>query len=144
MHTQVGIYSQLELSSAREVVRDLHRAIQGYRLYDGDHPTLRDVLLQLRKKWELATAGGPLSLRLTETQVLLDEEEVFKSNSRTDVLPNGLYDHGFGPNVVRQRPANESPPGGNATRRCSATISPRIAARAVSSAIDSRVSSQTR
>jgi len=91
---RLGIYSELELQAARELVRELVRAVRGYRLYEGNHPTLAEMLLALRKKWDAATAGGPISLRLTEREVLLDEASVYKAASAGEMIPSVLFDHG--------------------------------------------------
>ena len=49
---------------------------------------------RLRKKWDQATVGGPLSVRLYERKVCLGEETVFSASGNNDVVPGVLYDHG--------------------------------------------------
>ncbi len=91
---RLGIYSELELQAARELIRELVRAVRGYRLYEGNHPTLSEMFLALRKKWDVATAGGPISLRLTDREVLLDEASVYRAASAGEMVPSALFDNG--------------------------------------------------
>ncbi|MEM8883423.1 MAG: hypothetical protein AAGD14_05110 [Planctomycetota bacterium] len=94
MSGNLGIYSELELKAAKDLIRELVRALRGVRLYSEDHPTLEGMVTNLRKRWEAATAAGPLALRLTEGAVLLEDVPVYRGSSLGDVLPGQLYDHG--------------------------------------------------
>jgi len=94
MSERLGIYSERELEAARLVVRELIRVVRSFRLYEGNHPTLDGMQKALRRTWEQATAGGPLSLRLTERKVLLQDEPVHTSTASNDVIPCALYEHG--------------------------------------------------
>jgi hypothetical protein len=102
MTERLGIYSEAEVRAARELVRELIRVVRSFRLYEGNHPTLGEMQLKLRQKWDAATAGGALPLRLTERKVLLDEEALHQSVSPTDVVPCVLYEHGI-VGIVLQR-----------------------------------------
>lgn len=102
MGEELGIYSDLELDAARQLVRQLIRAVRSVRLYDAHHPTLASLHEQLRKRWEQATAGGPLSLRLSRESVLLEGEVVYQSTGAGDVLPTVLYEHGIVGFVLRR------------------------------------------
>ncbi|MHC4547549.1 MAG: HEAT repeat domain-containing protein [Planctomycetota bacterium] len=93
MGEKLGIYSEVEFEAARDLVRGLIRFIRSWRLYEGEHPTLGELQVKLREKWERATAGGPVSLKLTDRRVLLDEEPLYQSRTN-EVLPGGLYEHG--------------------------------------------------
>ncbi|NJN14655.1 MAG: hypothetical protein HC813_03300, partial [Planctomycetes bacterium] len=94
MASRLGIYTELELQGARDLVRELVRTVRGFRLYAGNHPNLAGMFEALRKKWDNATAGGPLSLRLDERDVLLDGESVYRAASVGEMIPSVLYDHG--------------------------------------------------
>ena len=102
MSDKLGIYSELELKAAKDLVRELVRGLRGARLYEEDHPTLEGMVSSLRKRWEAATAAGPLSLRLTEGAVMLEEVVVFRGASRSDVLPCQLYDHGVAGLILKR------------------------------------------
>ena len=55
MSDRLGIYSELELTAAKDLVRELVRALRGVRLYQENHPTLEGMVTNLRKRWEAAT-----------------------------------------------------------------------------------------
>jgi hypothetical protein len=102
-----GVYSQEELRGARELVHALVRAVRGRRLYGDDHPTFNGMVKQLRSKWDHATLGGPLTLRFTDRQALLEEEPVYHVSAEREVVPSLLYDHGvvgfvFNPGVGQE------------------------------------------
>ncbi|MGQ0612178.1 MAG: HEAT repeat domain-containing protein [Planctomycetaceae bacterium] len=88
------IYADLEVEAVRQLLRSLVRAIRSVRLYDREHPTLTGLFNQLALRWDEATRGGSLALRLTENAVFLDEEEVFQAATGRDVVPTLLYEHG--------------------------------------------------
>lgn len=94
MSGKLGIYSEQELQAARDLVRVVVRVVRSYRLYEGDHPTLSELLAQLRKKWDAATAAGPLSLTLTARKVMLEEEVAYQTSGNNEVMPSILYEHG--------------------------------------------------
>jgi len=102
MSDRLGIYSELELKAAKDLVRELVRALRGVRLYQEDHPTLQGMVTNLRKRWEAATAAGPLALRLSEGAVLLEDVVVYRGTSRSDVLPCQLYDHGVAGLILKR------------------------------------------
>ena len=95
MAERLGIYSPEEVRAAQDLVREALRAVRTIRLYEVDHPNLAEVQVNLRKRWDAATMGGPLSLRLTDRRVMLDEETVLEGGSAADVLPTVLYEHGI-------------------------------------------------
>jgi len=94
MSDRLGIYSERELKAARALVRELIRVVRSVRLYEGDHPNLAEMQVQLRKRWDTATAGGPVALRLTDRKVLLQEDEVLTADGGNEVIPTALYEHG--------------------------------------------------
>ena len=94
MGESLGIYSEVEYEAARDLVRDLIRFIRTWRLYEGDHPALGELQVKLRRKWDHATAGGPLPLRLTPNKVLLEDEALFQAAGK-EILPGKLYEHGI-------------------------------------------------
>lgn len=94
MTDRLGIYSEVELEGARQLVRHCIRAVRSARLYQPGHPNLEGLMEQLRKRWEQATQGGPLSLQLTSQAVLLEGEVVYQATAGNDVLPTALYEHG--------------------------------------------------
>ncbi|MHC4452700.1 MAG: HEAT repeat domain-containing protein [Planctomycetota bacterium] len=102
MSDRLGIYSELELTAAKSLVRELVRALRGVRLYQENHPTLEGMVTSLRKRWEAATAAGPLALRLTESAVMLEDVIVYRGSSRSDVLPCQLYDHGVAGFILKR------------------------------------------
>jgi len=95
MSRGIGVYTEHEIQNAKDLVRALVKVIRGFRLYDDDHPTLDRTQGMFRRKWQLATAGGPLQLRLTEDLVLIEDQCIYESTGRNDVLPSVLYDHGI-------------------------------------------------
>ncbi len=94
MGESLGIYSEVEYEAARDLVRDLIRTIRTWRLYEGDHPALGELQIKLRRKWDHATAGGPLPLRLTPHKVLLEDQPLFQATGK-EILPGRLYEHGI-------------------------------------------------
>jgi hypothetical protein len=94
MGESLGIYSEVEYEAARDFVRDLIRSIRTWRLYEGDHPALGELQIKLRRKWDHATAGGPLPLRLTPHKVMLEDEMLFQAAGK-EILPGRLYEHGI-------------------------------------------------
>lgn len=94
MGENLGIYSEVEHEAARDLVRELIRTIRTWRLYEGDHPALGELQIKLRRKWDHATAGGPLPLRLTPHKVLLEDEALFQAAGK-EILPGRLYEHGI-------------------------------------------------
>ncbi len=88
------IYADLEVEAVRQLLRSLVRAIRSVRLYDRNHPTLTGLFDQLALRWDEATRGGSLALRLTENAVFLDEEEIYQAATGRDVVPTLLYEHG--------------------------------------------------
>jgi len=91
----LGIYSEREVKVAKDLVRDLIRVVRACRLYAQDHPALEEMAATLRRRWEEATAGGPIALRFTERKVLLEEEPVHQVPGNThEVIPTALYEHG--------------------------------------------------
>jgi len=95
MSERLGIYSETELQAARELMRELVRLVRSWRLYAGNHPTLTQLQRGLRRQWEAATAGGPLTLRFQGRRVLLQEEDVYRSAGGSEVIPEGLHEHGI-------------------------------------------------
>jgi hypothetical protein len=93
MGESLGIYSEVEYEAARDLVRDLVRCIRTWRLYEGDHPAIGELQIKLRRKWDHATAGGPLPLRLTPHKVLLEDQPLFQATGK-EILPGRLYEHG--------------------------------------------------
>jgi hypothetical protein len=92
---QLGIYTERELKGARDLVRELIRVVRGSRLYASDHPAIEEMAGALRRKWEDATAAGPLALRFTDRKVLLEEEAVHQVPGNTrEVIPSALHEHG--------------------------------------------------
>ncbi|MHC4817655.1 MAG: hypothetical protein ACYTF8_06345 [Planctomycetota bacterium] len=94
MGESLGIYSEVEHEAARDLVRGLIRLIKTWRLYEGDHPALGELQIKLRRKWDDATAGGPLPLRLTPNKVLLEDEPLYQAAGK-GILPGRLYEHGI-------------------------------------------------
>jgi len=94
MGESLGIYSEVEYEAARDLVRALIRLVRTWRLYEGDHPALGELQIKLRRKWDHATAGGPLQLALTPSKVLLDDEQLFQAAGK-EILPGRLYEHGI-------------------------------------------------
>jgi len=94
MSERLGIYSEVELGAARDLVRELVRVVRSHRLYEESHPALADMVRSLRKRWDVATAAGPLSLRFQDRRILLADESVYTSTSDNEVVPSALYDHG--------------------------------------------------
>ena len=78
MGENFSIYSEVEVDAARDLVRELIRFIRSWRLYEGDHPTLGEMQIRLRQKWDNATAGGPLPLRLSDRRVFLEDEPLYR------------------------------------------------------------------
>jgi hypothetical protein len=92
---QLGIYSEHEVKGAKDLVRELIRVVRACRLYAQDHPALEEMTTALRRRWEEATAAGPLALRFTDRKVLLEEEAVHQVPGNThEVIPSVLYEHG--------------------------------------------------
>ncbi|HEX5138575.1 MAG TPA: hypothetical protein VFY93_16500 [Planctomycetota bacterium] len=92
---QLGIYSEREVKEAKDLVKELIRVVRACRLYAQDHPALKEMADTLRRRWEEATAAGPIALRFTERKVLLDEEPVHQAPGNThEVIPSALYEHG--------------------------------------------------
>lgn len=93
---QLGIYSEREVKGAKDLVRELIRAIRACRLYAADHPAVAEMFQTLRRRWEEATAAGPIALRFTDRKVLLEEEPVHQVPGNThDVIPSALFEHGI-------------------------------------------------
>ncbi|MHC4930717.1 MAG: hypothetical protein ACYTGV_00795 [Planctomycetota bacterium] len=120
MPGQAGIYSQEELRDARELVHALVRTVRGHRLYGGEHPTFVGMIRQLMSRWDSATVGGPLTLRFTDQQALLDEEPIYTVSGQRDVIPTVLFDHGvvgfvFSPGVGHEE-----------VRRLAAALAPEV------------------
>jgi len=101
MGENLSIYSEVEVDAARDLVRELIRFIRSWRLYECDHPTLGELQIRLRQKWDNATAGGPLPLRLTDRKVFLEDEPLYRASGK-QVLPTGLYEHGVVGFVLRR------------------------------------------
>jgi len=93
---QTGIYHDREIRGAKDLVKELIRVVRACRLYAHDHPALEDMSGTLRRRWEEATAGGPIALRFTDRKVLLDEEPVHQAPGNThEVIPSSLFEHGI-------------------------------------------------
>jgi len=93
---QIGIYSEREVKVAKDLVRDLIRVVRGSRLYAQDHPSLEEMAGALRRRWEDATAAGPIALRFTDRKVLLEEEPLYQVPGNThEVIPTVLFEHGI-------------------------------------------------
>jgi hypothetical protein len=93
---QLGIYSEREVKGAKDLVRELIRIARAHRLYSADHPALTDMGSTLRRRWEEATAAGPIALRFTDRKVLLDDEPVHQAPGNThEVIPSGLFENGI-------------------------------------------------
>ncbi len=94
MSERLGIYSEVELGAARDFVRELVRVVRSHRLYEESHPALADMMRALRKRWDMATAAGPMSLKFHDRRILLADEVVYSATSENEVVPSALYDHG--------------------------------------------------
>ncbi|MCK6458980.1 MAG: hypothetical protein L6Q95_03705 [Planctomycetes bacterium] len=92
---QLGIYSEREVKGAKDLVKELIRVVRACRLYAQGHPALEEMAATLRRRWEEATAAGPLALRFTDRKVLLEEEPVHQAPGNLhEVIPSVLYEHG--------------------------------------------------
>ncbi len=92
---QLGIYSEHEVKGAKDLVRELIRVVRACRLYAQDHPALQEMSATLRRRWDEATARGPIALRFTDRKVLLEEEPVHQvPGNMHEVIPSVLYEHG--------------------------------------------------
>lgn len=96
-----GIYTEDECRRARALVRDLIRVMRSQRLYESDHPTVTEMRAGLRRRWDEATAAGPLTLRLEARRVLLGDEVVYQASGPA-MVPGILYDHGIVGLVLRE------------------------------------------
>ncbi len=94
MSERLGIYSQVELSAAKDLVRELIRVVRSFRLYEASHPALSEMQITLRERWDAATAGGPVHLTFCERKVLLEDEVVYSATTSNQIIPTALYDDG--------------------------------------------------
>jgi len=109
MSEPTRLFADVEVEAARQLLRHTIRLVRSYRLYEGDHPTLRALFDQMRERWEAATAGGPLPLSLSAHAVMLDDEVVYHASMGRDVLPTMLYEHGVvGFTLLRGIPPSEA------------------------------------
>ena len=58
MQEHVGIYSERDVKASQALVKELIRVVRGFKLYEGDHPTLTQLIDQLATRWKTPRRPG--------------------------------------------------------------------------------------